>query len=120
MLEDFRAKRAIASFVSVRSPQSFHVVQSAADGTVLALGAAKESEVRINGGFFALRGEIFDHIQAGEELVEQPFARLIAQRNLLSFPWDGFWQCMDTFKDKIAYERMEGKGECPWKVWEHP
>jgi glucose-1-phosphate cytidylyltransferase len=120
MLEDFRTKDAIASFVSVRSPQSFHVVQSAADGTVLALGAAKEAEVRINGGFFALRGEIFDYIQAGEELVEQPFARLIAHGKLLSFPWDGFWQCMDTFKDKIAYERMEGKGECPWKVWEHP
>ena len=55
MLEDFRAKRAIASFVSVRSPQSFHVVQSAPDGTVLSLGAVNDAQVRINGGFFALR-----------------------------------------------------------------
>ena len=120
MLEDFRAKGAIASFASVRSPQSFHVVRAEADGTVLSLGATQDAALRINGGFFALRREIFDYIQPGEELVEQPFGRLIASRRLLAFPWDGFWQCMDTFKDKIAYERMEGRGACPWKVWERP
>jgi len=118
MLEDFRAKAALASFVAVHSPQSFHVVRAAADGAVQSLGMAQAAPVRINGGFFVLRREVFDHIRPGEELVEQPFARLIALRKLFSFPWDGFWQCMDTFKDKMAYERMEGKGECPWKVWE--
>jgi glucose-1-phosphate cytidylyltransferase len=120
MLADFRAKGAFASFVSVHSPQSFHVVHATADGAVQSLGVIPDTPVRINGGFFVLRREIFDHIRPGEELVEQPFARLIAQRKLFSFPWDGFWQCMDTFKDKMAYERMEGQGECPWKVWEKP
>ncbi len=118
LLADFRAKQATASFASVRSPQSFHVVNAAADGTVLSLGAMDAAEVRINGGFFAMRREIFDYLRPGEELVEEPFGRLIAERRLHCFAWDGFWQCMDTFKDKIAYERMEGRGECPWKVWE--
>jgi glucose-1-phosphate cytidylyltransferase len=67
-----------------------------------------------------LRREVFSYIREGEELVEQPFARLIAERKLLSFAWDGFWQPMDTFKDKITYDRMDAKGDCPWKVWERP
>ena len=117
MIADFHRKQAVASFISVRSPQSYHVVQALPDGTVTSLGAVREQQVRINGGFFVLRTEIFDHVNEGEELVEQPFARLITARTLVTFPWDGFWQGMDTFKDKITYDRMEAKGDCPWKVW---
>lgn len=117
MVADFRAKQAVASFVSVRSPQSFNTVQSTADGTVTSMGAANNKQIRINGGFFVMRGEIFDYVREGEELVEQPFARLIEARKLVAFSWDGFWQCMDTFKDKISFDRMEAKGDCPWKVW---
>jgi glucose-1-phosphate cytidylyltransferase len=117
MIADFRAKQAVVSFVSVRSPQSFNTVQATADGAVTAMGAAHDPHIRINGGFFVMRREIFDYVREGEELVEQPFARLIEARKLVTFPWDGFWQCMDTFKDKITLDRMEAKGDCPWKVW---
>jgi glucose-1-phosphate cytidylyltransferase len=74
--------------------------------------------MRINGGFFAFSAEIFDYVKVGEELVEAPFARLIAQKRLVSYPWDGFWRCMDTFKDKITFDRMEASGDSPWKVWQ--
>jgi len=117
MIADFRAKQAFASFVSVPSPQSFAVVHATPDGAVTSIGADQGHPRRINGGFFVLRREIFDYIGAGEELIEQPFARLIAARKLVTFPWDGFWQCMDTFKDKITFDRMEARGDCPWKVW---
>ncbi len=120
VIDDFRAKQATASFLSVRSPQSFHSVEATPDGTVTSLGALHDLEVRINGGFFVLRREIFEHINEGEELVEQPFGRLIERKKLHAYSWDGFWQCMDTFKDKITYERLEAKGDCPWKVWEGP
>jgi glucose-1-phosphate cytidylyltransferase len=119
-LADFRAKGAIASFAAVRSPQSFHTVQADANGTVTAIGSVHDETVRINGGFFAMRQEMFDYIRDGEELVEQPFARLIEQQRLIAFRWDGFWQCMDTFKDKITYDRLEARGDCPWKVWLAP
>jgi glucose-1-phosphate cytidylyltransferase len=120
VIADFRAKQALVSFLSVRSPQSFHMVKASRDGIVTSLGAVHDLEVRINGGFFVFRREIFDYIHEGEELVEQPFGRLIEKKKLLSYEWDGFWQCMDTFKDKITYERLEAKGDCPWKVWEGP
>ena len=116
-VEQFRKSDAIASFVSVRSSQSFHAVQMAADGRVTAMGAMPDQPMWINGGFLALRREIFDYIEEGDELVEKPFGRLIEKRRLVSFPWGGFWQCMDTFKDKISFDRMEARGQCPWMVW---
>jgi glucose-1-phosphate cytidylyltransferase len=77
--------------------------------------------LRINGGYFVLHRSIFDSIHEGEELVEEPFQRLIQQRKLMAFRWDGFWQCMDTFKDKINFDRMEARGNCPWMIWKrHP
>jgi glucose-1-phosphate cytidylyltransferase len=71
----------------------------------------------INGGFFALRREVFDYVHEGEELVEEPFQRLIEKRLLGTYRHLGFWQAMDTFKDKITLDRMEARGDCPWMVW---
>lgn len=118
MLDDFRAKGAVASFVSVRSAQSFHLVNATQDGWVERIGPMRDDSVMINGGFFALRQEIFEHIGEGEELVEQPFQRLMERRQLATYRHLGFWQAMDTFKDKITFDRMEARGDCPWMVWQ--
>ena len=119
LIGDFRAKRAVATLASVRSWHSFHAVQSSPEGYVTAMGPLRSDEFMINGGFFALRREIFDYIREGEELVEQPFDRLREKRLLSTYRHSGFWQSMDTFKDKIAFDRMEAKGECPWMLWKH-
>lgn len=117
LIEDFRHRDALATFASVRSAQSFHSVQSGPDGRVTKIGALKEEEMFINGGFFAMRPALFDYLQEGEELVEQPFARLIQAQKLVTFRWQGFWQSMDTLKDKITLDRMEASGDCPWMAW---
>jgi glucose-1-phosphate cytidylyltransferase len=120
-IADFRERKVVASFAAVRNSQSFHAVQTGADGYVTRMGAMPEQEVWINGGYFVLRPQIFDYLREGEELVEQPFGRLIAERKLAATRWGGFWQCMDTFKDKITFDRMEARGDCPWMVWaRHP
>jgi glucose-1-phosphate cytidylyltransferase len=120
-IADFHRRDALASFVAVRSAQSFHAVHAGSDGIVTRMGEMPEQELWINGGFFVLRRAIFNFIEEGDELVDKPFARLIAERKLVTFKWSGFWQCMDTFKDKIAYDRMEARGQCPWMVWRrHP
>lgn len=114
-------KDVVANFAAVPSSQSFHVVNADNDGVVTRVGAMPDQKLMINGGYFVLRNEIFDHINEGEELVEEPFARLIAQRKLTAYRWHGFWQCMDTFKDKISFDRMEARGTCPWMLWNrHP
>jgi glucose-1-phosphate cytidylyltransferase len=116
-LAEFERKRAVASFASVRSSQSFHLVQSTDDGFVERIGPMRSDSIYINGGFFILRAEIYDYMSPGDELVEAPFARLIEKKLLATHRHTGFWQAMDTFKDKITFDRMEAKGECPWMVW---
>jgi glucose-1-phosphate cytidylyltransferase len=108
---------ATASFLSVRTAQSFHAVHTDGKGIVTDLGRVSESEFWVNGGFFVFKQGIFDVLQEGEELVETPFQRLIQQRKLFSERYSGFWKSMDTFKDKIEFDRMYAKGDSPWAVW---
>jgi glucose-1-phosphate cytidylyltransferase len=116
-IADFRRRKVIASFVAVRTSQTYHAIHSDEGGIVTGFGQISESEFWINGGFFCLRREIFDNIEEGDELVEKPFRRLIAKRQLAAYRHRGFWNAMDTFKDKIMFDRMEARGDCPWMVW---
>ncbi len=118
-LKRFREKRSIASFVASRTSQSFHCVQADDNSNVLSIGRIADREFWINGGFFCFRREIFDHIEEGDELVEQPFQRLIQKNRLSVYQYKGFWQQMDTLRDKIILDRMEGRGDCPWMVWKN-
>ena len=117
MIQEFETKDAIASFAAVRTWQSFHAAKFDENRYVSSLGELGEMDFWINGGFFVLRNEIFDYIQEGEELVEQPFGRLIERKKLVAFPHTGYWQSMDTFKDKISFDRAYARGDAPWEVW---
>jgi glucose-1-phosphate cytidylyltransferase len=117
LIADFEKKQAVATFAAVRPTQSFHVVEPDAQGWVKTIAPMSSDTLAINGGFFAFRNSIFDYVQPGEDLVNTPFQRLIEKRLLTCFPYSGFWQPMDTFKDKIEYDRMDARGECPWLLW---
>ena len=117
MVAEFSARNAVATFASVNSPQTFHTVRSTSDGIVTEMAALNESGLWINGGYFALRREIFDYLNEGEELVGKPFERLMQKRLLMTYRHEGFWHAMDTFKDKITLDRLEAQGNCPWMVW---
>jgi glucose-1-phosphate cytidylyltransferase len=117
VIAEFEKKKAVATFASVSSSQSFHLVQSTTDGVVEHIGPMQNDTLRLNGGFMALRSEIFDYMQPGEELVEAPFRRLVEKQLLATYRHNGFWQAMDTFKDKINFDRMDAREDCPWKVW---
>ena len=113
-------KDTVASFVAVKTWQSFHSVTAREDGIVSYIGSMRDSGFWLNGGFFRFRHDIFDFIKPGEELVDQPFRRLIEKEQLYSYKHEGFWAAMDTLKDKITFDRMNGKGDTPWRVWEKP
>ena len=85
-VDEFLSRGKIASFLSVAVPQSYHVIQADPEGYALQLDPIAKSGIRINGGFFAFRKQIFDFIQPGEELVMEPFKRLIERRELLAMP----------------------------------
>jgi glucose-1-phosphate cytidylyltransferase len=117
MIEHFSASQKIASFVSVKPTYSFHVVKRDDSGLVTAIQHLAHSEILINGGYFIFSRRIFDYIRTGEELVEAPFQRLIAEKQLISYPYSGFWAPMDTFKDKQLLDELHGRGDAPWEVW---
>jgi len=110
----------VATMVSVVAPQTFHLVESDRERVVRGMRHVSRSDVRVNGGFFAFRRELFDYMKPGEELVEEPFQRLIAEEQLEAWPHDGFWLAMDTFKDKSRFEELVRDGHTPWQVWRGP
>jgi glucose-1-phosphate cytidylyltransferase len=107
----------VGIFLCVRPTYSFHVVDTDVDrvDAVRGLQDVKESDVWINGGYFVFRREIFDYLHDGEDLVNEPFGRLIAERRLLAYPYRGFWAPMDTLKDKHDLESMLESGVAPWR-----
>lgn len=118
-IEDFRKRGKVAAFISVRpTSYSFHVVRFGADGLVAGLDDVHSADIWINGGFFIFRREIFDYLRPGEELVEAPFARLIAENQLISYRYDGFWAPMDTLKDVQTLEAHYESGRAPWALWQ--
>jgi glucose-1-phosphate cytidylyltransferase len=116
MIDEFRCSDKVASFLAVPPSQSFHLVDLDPEGQVASLRPVAQTNLLINGGFFALRQEIFDYMEPGEELVVEPFARLIKERRLLGYRYDRFW-CMDTFKEQQQLTDLYNSGRAPWEVW---
>ncbi|MER3432158.1 MAG: glucose-1-phosphate cytidylyltransferase [Leptolyngbya sp. ERB_1_1] len=116
-IDHFMRHDKVASFLSVKPTQTFHVVSSEEDGLVKSIEDVKNADLRINGGFFALKTEIFRYMQPGEELVLAPFQRLIEKEELIAYNYDGFWTCMDTFRDKQNLDDLYSQGTPPWEVW---
>lgn len=117
MIDYAKQKDATACFLGVAPNSSFHLVSSAPDGTVQNIQHIKDIGMRVNGGFFVLKHDIFDVMKDGEELVQEPFQRLAHDGKLVAYPYDGFWACMDTFKEKQSLEDMYSRGQPPWEVW---
>ena len=87
------------------------------DGRVRAFRTSRDSETWINGGYFIFRPRIFEFMRPGEELVVEPFQRLIDAGELVAYRHRGFWASMDTLKDKQLLEDMLEKGKTPWLPW---
>jgi glucose-1-phosphate cytidylyltransferase len=118
MIERAKAARATASFLAVRPNYSFHVVSMDDRGSVHGIEDVTRSDVWINGGYFVMRSELFDQLRPGEDLVEEPFRRLLAGGQLLGQRHEGFWAPMDTLKDKQALESLHESGQAPWQLWD--
>ena len=106
-----------ATFLGVRPNYSSHVVHADPGGAVRAMTDVSDVGLRINGGFFVLHRRVFDFVRPGEDLIGAPTDRMIAAGELGTYAYDGFWACMDTFKEKRLLEDMHRAGAAPWEVW---
>ena len=123
MIEAFSHCDNYASFLTVQPrSSSLDTVQVNEDGSVDSITAMKDANIWVNGGYFVLRRDVFRYIKPGEELVYEPFQRMISEGKVSSHRYKGFWQCMDTFRDKQILDELEASGRAPWCLWKngHP
>ncbi|MFO1305212.1 MAG: sugar phosphate nucleotidyltransferase [Burkholderiales bacterium] len=116
IIDFFTESGKVGCFLCVKPPHSFHVVKAQESGLVDSIEYVRDTDTMINGGFFVFRKAIFDFMKPGEELVVEPFQRLIAQRQLIAYQYPHWW-CMDTFKEHQVLTDMYNEGKAPWEVW---
>jgi glucose-1-phosphate cytidylyltransferase len=107
----------VATFLSVKPNLSYHLAVTDDRGIVTDIKEITQSGIRINAGFFVLKKDIFRYLRPGEELVLEPFQRLMREQQLAAYEYDGFFSAMDTFKDKQRMDELYDGGQPPWKVW---
>jgi glucose-1-phosphate cytidylyltransferase len=115
MKQRFEKSGKLACFLAVRPPLTYHLADIAEDGAVHAFRTSNTSDIWINGGYFLFRKEIFDYMRSGEELVLEPFSRLIKDGKLMAYKHEGFWRSMDTLRDRQTLEDMADRGQMPWR-----
>lgn len=118
-VQHFMESDNIGAFLSVKPTQSFHVVTFTNGRKLTGIKPIGDSKIWINGGYFIFRKELFRYIKEGEELVVEPFQRLIDERRLMTVKHNGFWVAMDTFKDKQFLDDLVNKDRAPWEVWKN-
>jgi glucose-1-phosphate cytidylyltransferase len=111
------ATDATASLLAVRPQDSFHVVDIDSASRITGFTPVSDMQMRINGGYFVLRQDIFDYLHEGEDLVMDAYARAASDGRMLAIPYDGFWATMDTLKERSRLEDLYRTGQCPWAVW---
>jgi glucose-1-phosphate cytidylyltransferase len=117
LIDRFHEQNKTAAFLCVRPNLSCHYVSMGERGLVEEIKTMDQSNILINGGYFVFKRSIFDYMKDGEELVQEPFRRLIEGRNLVGYEYDGFWKSMDTFKEKQELDDLCSKGNAPWQLW---
>ncbi len=110
---------ALASMSVVRPQLQFGVTElDAAEDRVLGFREKPRSEHWINGGFFCFEREVLSYLTRYSVLEREPLEHLAAEGQLRAYRHEGFWECMDTYKDAVALNDLWGGGRAPWRMWE--
>jgi glucose-1-phosphate cytidylyltransferase len=117
MIDYFAKRDRIGCLLTVKPAVVFHSVLATRDNYIKSICQLNKTELRINGGFFIFKSQIFDNIKEGEDLVNEPFQRLIKKRELVAYKYDGFWASLDTYKDKQRLDEIASTGFSCWEIW---
>ena len=110
----------IATMTSINIGQQFGVLEMDESGMITKFREKQQTDGHvINGGYMVLNSEIFDYIDEGDKTVFErtPLETVARQGQLMAYQHNGFWQSMDTQRDKQKLEELWASGSAPWKVW---
>src|SRR5260221_2940287 len=116
IIDRVATSNAVASLLAVPPQSSHHVVDVGDDGLITQATPMRDLRQWENGGYFVLRQEIFDHLNEGEDLVEDAIMRLVPQPPVLAYPHKGYWAPADTVKKSAPLGEMYHRGLCPWMI----
>lgn len=119
LLAFHRAHGRLATVTVVRPPARFGHLELDGDEVTLFTEKPQAAEGWINGAFFVLEPGVFDYIEGDETQFEkEPMENLARDRQLMAYRHEGFWQCMDTPRDRRLLQELWRSGDPPWKIWE--
>ena len=114
-----KAQKVKATLTAVFPPGRFGALDLQNDKVQNFREKPKGDGALINGGFFVLSPDVIDYIDGDETIWErEPMERLAKEGEMAAFSHNGFWQPMDTLRDKVHLEELWDSGKAPWKVWE--
>lgn len=117
LLEFHRDQGAMATVTVVRPNLQWGVAELAGD-SVTGFVEKPRSEHWINGGFFCFRPGVFDYLGETSVLEREPLERLAAEGQLRAYRHEGFWDCMDTYKDAVVLNDLWAGGRAAWRIWD--
>ena len=106
----------LATLTAVRPPLQFGVTEIADDGRVRAFSEKPRLDRWINGGFFRFEPGVLDYLEPDSVLEREPFERLASAGRLHAYRHEGFWDCMDTYKDAVELNDLWASGQAPWRT----
>jgi glucose-1-phosphate cytidylyltransferase len=115
----FHREQDTLATVTVVRPHLQWGVAELADDAVTGFAEKPRSEHWINGGFFCFEPGVFEYLDADSVLEREPLSRLAADGQLRAFRHEGFWDCMDTYKDNLMLNELWESGEAPWRSFVH-
>jgi glucose-1-phosphate cytidylyltransferase len=118
MVSRLSASDDVGTMLAIKPQESFHIVTMSEGSRVDGFTAVADMDIRVNGGYFVLRPEIFDYIDEGEDLVMNGCVGAANDGRMQAYPYDGFWAPMDTLKERSALEHRFQSGDCPWMLWQ--
>ncbi len=117
LLAFHRAHGGLATMTVVRPHLPFGMAELNGDDRVRGFQEKPRAAGWVNGGFFCFEAEALEYLNADSVLEREPLERLAADGQLHAFRHEGFWDCMDTYKDAALLNDLWARGEAPWRVW---
>jgi glucose-1-phosphate cytidylyltransferase len=119
LLQFHAAQQTLATVTAVQMPSRFGVLEVSANRVISFQEKPQNDNSWINGGFFVLEPKIFEYIEGDATVWEEsPLKRLSREGQLSAYQHTGFWQMMDTLRDKNKLEELWNSGQAPWRIWE--
>ena len=119
LVEFHKSQGKLATLTAVNIGQRFGILDINNDNTITSFREKSEGDGgRINAGYMVLEPEIFDYIKGDETVFEkEPLETVAREGKLAAYKHDGYWQCMDTKREKDKLEELWNSGKAPWKLW---